>query len=301
MKILNHEKKDQIGRNDKESFLCFREIRARLAASRPKVHCLTNPVTMKDVANLLLTAGGSAIMAQSKKEAAEITSFCQATLLNTGVPDDEKWEACRIAGQTANTLGHPVVLDPVGISASRYRAEEMEKLLRYVKVSVIRCNQGEAAFLLHRKMESQGGVETSLKVGEAEQTELAERLANAYGCVSLISGPVDVVSDGSRSIVMRGGDSRAVRVTGSGCMLSALCALLTGAGISSFEAAVAASAIWKESCCKAGVRTDQINGGMGSFHTYLFDALDQICQGKDDGNQQDTKMELVSGQKQQKI
>ena len=31
-----------------------------LQKKAPKVHCLTNPVTMQDVANILLAAGGSA-------------------------------------------------------------------------------------------------------------------------------------------------------------------------------------------------------------------------------------------------
>ena len=32
-----------------------------------KVHCLTNPVTMQSVANVLLAAGGSAVMAQDEQ------------------------------------------------------------------------------------------------------------------------------------------------------------------------------------------------------------------------------------------
>ena len=55
-----------------------------------KVHCLTNPVTMQSVANVLLAAGGSAVMAQDEQEVEEITAICQATLLNTGVPDERK-------------------------------------------------------------------------------------------------------------------------------------------------------------------------------------------------------------------
>ena len=57
---------------------------------------------MQDVANLLLAAGGSAVMGQDDKEAAEITGFCQGTLLNTGVPDDAKIKACIHAGKEAN-------------------------------------------------------------------------------------------------------------------------------------------------------------------------------------------------------
>ena len=83
-----------------------------------KVHCLTNPVTMQSVANVLLAAGGSAVMAQDEQEVEEITAICQATLLNTGVPDERKIRSCILAGKCANRLGHPVVLDPVGAGAS---------------------------------------------------------------------------------------------------------------------------------------------------------------------------------------
>ena len=107
----------------------------------PKIHCLTNPVTMQDTANLLLAAGGSAIMAQAPQEVEEITSFCQATLLNTGVPEAEKLEACILAGKQANLLGHPVILDPVGAGASRFRRKWLARLLDQVNVQVIRCNQ----------------------------------------------------------------------------------------------------------------------------------------------------------------
>lgn len=53
------------------------EILAAILRKQPKIHCLTNPVTMNDVANILLAAGGSAVMAQDEQEAAEITTFCQ--------------------------------------------------------------------------------------------------------------------------------------------------------------------------------------------------------------------------------
>ncbi len=87
----------------------------------PKIHCITNPVTMQDVANILLAAGGSAIMARDPEEVSEITSICQGTLLNTGVPDERILRSCILAGTRAHTLRHSVVLDPVGVGASSFR------------------------------------------------------------------------------------------------------------------------------------------------------------------------------------
>ena len=117
------------------------EILAAILRKQPKIHCLTNPVTMNDVANILLAAGGSAVMAQDEQEAAEITTFCQGTLLNTGVPDEAKIRACILAGKRANQLGHPVVLDPVGVGGSSFRRRELRKLLDHVHPAVVRCNQ----------------------------------------------------------------------------------------------------------------------------------------------------------------
>ncbi|WP_373102229.1 hydroxyethylthiazole kinase [Blautia obeum] len=116
------------------------EILNAILKKHPKIHCLTNPVTMNDVANILLAAGGSAVMAQDEQEAAEITTFCQGTLLNTGVPDEGKIRACILAGKRANQLGHPVILDPVGVGGSSFRQRELKKLLEQVHPSIVRCN-----------------------------------------------------------------------------------------------------------------------------------------------------------------
>lgn len=176
----------------------------------PKIHCLTNPVVMQDTANLLLAAGGSAIMAQAPEEVEEVTSFCQATLLNTGVPDEAKFKACVLAGKRANALGHPVVLDPVGAGASRFRQKGLEQILSQVKVSIIRCNQEEACTLLRMKNKNSnsfgetemtdeespkipikrtaGGVESQIDLEDSKLRMLAGQLSEAYSCTVLISG-----------------------------------------------------------------------------------------------------------------
>ncbi|MCD8098717.1 MAG: hydroxyethylthiazole kinase [Lachnospiraceae bacterium] len=242
---------------------------------RPAVHCLTNPVTTQDTANILLAAGGSAIMAQEPAEAAEITAICQATLLNTGVPDREKFEACILAGKRAMELGHPIVLDPVGAGASNFRREELAKLLSQLQVSIIRCNQEEARVLLGLRNITSGGVESSVVLPAAEQETLARNLAQAYRCVTLVSGNTDAISDGEHVVLLTEGDSRISRLTGGGCMLSALCALLCAEGLPAFDAAQTAGLLWRESAAEAGRRTDREQGGMGTFHQYLFDAAEK--------------------------
>lgn len=248
----------------------------------PRVHCLTNAVTMTDVANVLLAAGGSAIMGQHPEEAAEITALCQATLLNIGTPDEAKFAACIAAGREANRLGHPVVLDPVGVGASRFRRKEVKQLLDAVSVQVIRCNPAEAYTLLGFRVE-QSGVESGVAVTDEQRRTLAARLAEAYGCTVLLSGKIDTISDGTHTVQYGGGDDRIARLTGGGCMLSALCALFCGAGLDGWDAVCSASRLWKVSAYLAGQRTDQDHAGMGSFHVRLMDAVDQVRGGETKG------------------
>ena len=265
----------------------------------PNVHCLTNVVTMQDVANMLLAAGGSAIMAQDIREVDEITQITSATLLNMGVPSDEKIAAYIVAGKTANRLGHPVVFDPVGVVASKYRKNCANEILTNVTPDIIRCNQEEAKVLLGLNSEIvSNGVESSIKLTESEQEKTAIALANKFDTIAFISGRLDTISDGNIVLKIDGGDSRMRRVSGTGCMLSALCALCAAGMYAAskteknvsyvaddensiinekyFYAAYSAGKVWKETAKSTGVLAD-INGeGIGTYHSMLFDELEKM-------------------------
>lgn len=268
-------------------------------STSPNVHCLTNVVTMQDVANMLLVSGGSAIMAQDKKEMEEITQISSATLINMGVPSDEKIAAYIVAGKAANRLGHPVVFDPVGVGASNYRKSCAEEILKNVNPDIIRCNQEEAKVLLglNREIRS-NGVESSIKLTESEQEKTAIALANKFNTIAFISGSLDTISDGNVVLKIDGGDSRMRKVSGTGCMLSALCALCAAGMYAAskteknvsyvaddensiinekyFYAAYSAGKVWKETAKSTGVLAD-INGeGIGTYHSMLFDELEKM-------------------------
>lgn len=265
-----------------------------------RIHCMTNPVTMQDVANILLAVGASPIMAQDRREAAEVALHSDALLLNTGVPDDEKWAAWECAGQAAEKGGRPIVLDPVGAGASQYRRQGLLKLLRSVHPKLIRCNQAEACVLLEIKnrmdegleegkhagsfrkfckeanlQDKSGGVDSSLSLSTEQACALAEELAERYGCAVLVSGETDIVSDGIKTLVIGGGDVRIRKITGGGCMLSALCAwrLCTEEALSAAEHA---GRLWRAASAEAGRRTDSRRGGIGTFHAALFDAMEEL-------------------------
>src|SRR5690606_41150072 len=57
------------------------------------------------------------------------------------------------AGLSANKHQTPVVLDPVGVGATKFRAETAQQLLDLLKIDVIRCNIGELAALAGARSE----------------------------------------------------------------------------------------------------------------------------------------------------
>lgn len=237
----------------------------------PLIHCISNLVTIQDCANILLAAGGSPIMAQAPQEAGEITRRCAATVLNTGTPDDTKFAACQAAGREANRLGHPVILDPVGVGASTYRLDHMERLLEQVSPTLLRCNLREAQALLGRSL-SEKGVDSASAGESAARVHCATQLAQRLNCTVCLSGAADVISDGHQVARLKGGSQQMRMVTGAGCMLSVLLGGFSAAAPSPYQAALVGCAFWK-ACAAVAAEAAQ---GAGSFRIGLFDAASTL-------------------------
>ena len=67
-----------------ERSLSFNEIRAKVREKQPLIHCITNPISINQCANVILAVGARPIMAEHPKEVAEISSGADALLLNLG-------------------------------------------------------------------------------------------------------------------------------------------------------------------------------------------------------------------------
>lgn len=109
----------------------------------PLIHCITNYVSINDCANIVLACGGAPIMAEDINEVSQITSICQGLDINIGMLNDNKLSSMLKAGATANELGIPVILDPVGAGSSDYRIKAVQNLMSNVHFGVIRGNVSE--------------------------------------------------------------------------------------------------------------------------------------------------------------
>lgn len=209
------------------------EYLEKIRAAAPRVHCITNYVTAHDVANMILACGANPVMADEPQEMGEITAHAGALALNMGTPGERRGQAMLAAGKAANANGIPVLLDPVGVSASTFRRKMAEELLEAVTFTAIRGNMSEIrtlSELAEKKVTgSSGGVDVCpvdvvTEETLAEAVTFVKAVSKHLGAVVAVTGAIDLVSDGQQCAVIRGGREEMSRVTGTGCQLSGLAA-----------------------------------------------------------------------------
>ena len=187
----------------------FQNLFANVRAKSPLVHNITNYVTVNDCANIVLACGASPIMADDAAEVEDITSLCAGLNLNIGTLNSRTIPSMLLAGHTANRLGRPVVLDPVGAGASHLRTETALRLLREVKFTVIRGNISEIRTLAAGSGTTKGvDADTADKVTDEtldKTVAFAKAFAARTGAVVAVTGAIDIVADGERAFCLRHG------------------------------------------------------------------------------------------------
>ncbi|OOF43852.1 hydroxyethylthiazole kinase [Rodentibacter trehalosifermentans] len=193
---------------------------SKIREQNPLIHNITNIVAANFSANGLLALGASPIMSDSLEEMVEMPNLSQALVINIGTLNGKEQKSMLLAGKTANEKGIPVVLDPVGVGATSYRRETIRQLLSEIKFTLIRGNAGEIATIAGEVWEAKG---VDAGKGNVDLKSVAQRVAKEYGCVVLISGEVDVISDGTQTATVHNGSPLFPKVTASGCLFSAIC------------------------------------------------------------------------------
>ncbi len=236
----------------------------KIRNTKPLVHHITNYVVMNVSANITLSLGASPVMAHAKPEVEDMVSIARVFYINIGTLSDHWIDAMLLAGKTANKKNVPVLLDPVGAGATKYRTETAKRILKEVKVDVLKGNAGEMQSLAGAKVHVKG-VDSVTSAG----IETAETLAKKYGLVAVVTGKQDHVSDGKRSAVVNNGTDMFSRITGAGCMLGSVIASFMAVNNDYFISSIEGLASFNIAGEKAAAKT----GLPGSFMTALIDEI----------------------------
>lgn len=252
----------------------------------PLIHCITNPISINDCANILLAIGARPIMAEHPDEVAEITAIAKGLALNLGNITDARMASMKISAGVAKDKGIPFVLDLVGLSCSRLRQKYAKELLQIAVPDIIKGNISELRTLLGLPTTPGMGIEAGQKEmvtqeNALEYAKIFQKQAMEYHTILLATGPIDLVVSSEEAYIIANGSNALASITGTGCMNNVLAgACLAGVhGISSQAANNTLAAIL--SCLLLGIAGENIqdiylNQGPGSFHYSLMDSISKL-------------------------
>ena len=222
----------------------FASIQADIRKHAPLIHCLTNPITLNDCANAILSIGGRPIMAENIQEIADITPKAHAVLLNLGCPSDLRLASMKHTSMLAAQHGIPVVIDLVGVHTSRLRMNFVCELVHPYPPAILKGNRSEIIAFSNGELSGSG-----IDVSPHDQTkpemdiiQIAFRIAQRYQSIVMITGKHDIIADAQHAIILKNGTPKLAGVTGSGCVCGAVAACFASTK-QHFEAAVLAASL----------------------------------------------------------
>ncbi|MBI5000182.1 MAG: hydroxyethylthiazole kinase [Euryarchaeota archaeon] len=237
-----------------------------LREKKPLVHHITNWVTISDCASITRSLGALPVMAHAEEEVEEMVGIAGALVLNIGTLTPTLVSSMIKAGRRANRNGTPVILDAVGVGATRLRTDSAKEILAEVKIRVIKGNSGEIATLAGARAEVRG-VESISAEGDAMAH--AKALAKSEGCTVVATGAEDIVTDGSKAFMVRNGHPRMGEVVGTGCMAASVIGAFSAIEPDGTLAACYAMIVYDI----AGEIAAADAKGPGSMKQNLFDAI----------------------------
>jgi hydroxyethylthiazole kinase len=242
------------------------DLFARVREKRPLVHHITNYVTVNDCANITISVGAAPVMADAPEEVCEMVTIAGALVLNIGTLNKGQIESMLLAGGMANDRRIPIILDPVGAGATRFRTESAQRLLDELKITILKGNAGEIGILAGAEAHVRG-VDSCGVTGDLVM--IAQHYAKRAGMTVVVSGATDIVTDGKRILLVENGHPMMGSISGTGCMAASV----TGAFAAVAEDPVIASAAALSVFGIAGEKAAAGARGPYSFKTALFDKM----------------------------
>ncbi|KAG2164919.1 hypothetical protein VTO58DRAFT_107913 [Aureobasidium pullulans] len=260
------------------------ELVKRLAGKKPLCHNMTNLVVQNFAANVALAVGASPIMSNNSLEANDLASFGGSLVINMGTTTPEMRSNHLNTIAAYNSVGGPVLLDPVGAGATQQRREGVAALMRGGYFDVIKGNEGEIRTVSGATGFKQHGVDSGASTLTLDgRVKLVKSVAAKEHNVVLMTGEIDVVSDGKRTFKIGNGHAFLGEITGSGCTLGTTIASFLAIEKEDKLLAAVTGILMYEIAAERAAKRDTVRGP-GTFVPAFIDELYAIRQESAAGN-----------------
>lgn len=200
----------------------FYNIFDQMKKSTHTIHAIVSPLASNDLANVLLSLNQAPFLAEYYKEVYEVTQNSHALLINLGTLNENKLAAIKESLKSAKENNIPIILDPVGASATKVRLETSLYYLKNYPIKVLKGNYSEIYSLYHEKVSTRGV--DAKDVEKNQMIEVCRNLSTMYNTIVVATGKEDIVTDGNETIILKNGSPLLPKITGTGCMLGGITA-----------------------------------------------------------------------------
>jgi len=121
----------------------WNDVKGKIDSQSPLIHCITSPIAINDCANAVLALGAKPIMAEHPLEVENITLMSKSLAVSLANITDARAESIMISGKAACKAGIPSVIDLVGVTCSKMRADLAKKYITQCRPAVIKGNVSE--------------------------------------------------------------------------------------------------------------------------------------------------------------
>ncbi|KAG5297853.1 thiamine-phosphate pyrophosphorylase [Histoplasma ohiense] len=244
-----------------------------VATRRPLCHNMINFVVANFAANVAIAIGASPIMSGYGPEAVDLAKNGGSLLINMGTLNNESIDNYLQALQAYNAEGNPVVFDPVGAGATDVRRKAAKKLMAGGYFDLIKGNESELIQVYGKVRGHQVGVDSGPSTLSCkEKARLVMDLAKRERNIALLTGAVDYLSDGERTLAIGNGHSLLGHITGTGCIIGTIAASFLAVHRSDKLLTVLASLLLLEIAAERAAVKDGVHGP-GTFLPALIDEL----------------------------
>lgn len=207
----------------------LRQIRQQ----KPFILIITNYFPMGYVASGIRSIGGFTLMCSAEEEIDELLDISKAVIINLGKLDSSFVKLSNQICKLANQRNIPIILDPVGAGASRYRTDVATQMIKKNQISIIRSYPNEIASLVTGELV----IQNNRPIEDKTIVEYATTISKNHGPAVVVSGKRHVVVHADRIDQYNFDSALVQKVAGIGNLLSAIIGVFHSVDKNQFMAA----------------------------------------------------------------
>ncbi|KTC83080.1 hydroxyethylthiazole kinase [Legionella cincinnatiensis] len=195
------------------------EALRKVRQQKPFILTITNYFPMGYVASGIRSIGGFPIMCNAEQELEELLKITGSVVINVGKLDDSFIKLCNHICKMAKQLDVPIILDPVGAGASRYRTDAIINMIQNHRISILRGYPNEIASILTGELAIQDNMHL---IDEKIIIENTKSLSQKYNMAIVVSGKRHIVADAHQMVQFNFDSELVQKVAGIGNLLSGI-------------------------------------------------------------------------------